>query len=133
MTIKPKRGTSFFLKSVTKNTYAFGICLSSKSDEDDEYKIIRTEFSKSPTEALKMPLVHTDMFDFHDTELYEVVEWSKQIVKALSRKQLFGKEIEVRLLHYNSEVSNTPSNTDVTAVEDDFLEDSDFADIEALK
>ena len=101
---KPKRGSSFFLKSTPRSQYAFGICLSSKSDEDDEYKIIRTDFADSPAEALKMALVHTDMFDFEDTDLYSVVEWDKSIVKSLSRKQLFGRELEVRLLVHNEEV-----------------------------
>jgi hypothetical protein len=95
---KPKRGSSFFLKSMPRNQYAFGICLSSKSDEDDEYKIIRSDFAETPSDALKLALVHTDMFDFQDTDLYSVVEWDKDIVKSLSRKQLFGKSIEVRLL-----------------------------------
>tara|TARA_B000000609_G_C24064845_1_gene288763 strand:- start:249 stop:632 length:384 start_codon:yes stop_codon:yes gene_type:complete len=95
---KPKRGSSFFLKSMPRNQYAFGICLSSRSDEDDEYKIIRTDFADTPSDALKLALVHTDMFDFEDTDLYSVVEWDKDIVKSLSRKQLFGKSIEVRLL-----------------------------------
>jgi len=95
---KPKRGSSFFLKSMPRNQYAFGICLSSKSDEDDEYKIIRTDFAGTPSDALKLPLVHTDMFDFQDTDLYSVIEWDKDIVKSLSRKQLFGNSIEVRLL-----------------------------------
>tara|TARA_B100000073_G_C23342424_1_gene415446 strand:+ start:154 stop:531 length:378 start_codon:yes stop_codon:yes gene_type:complete len=101
---RPKRGSSFFLKSTPRSQYAFGICLSSKSDEDDEYKIIRTDFADSPAEALKMELVHTDMFDFEDTDLYNVVEWDKSIVKSLSRKQLFGRELEVRLLVHNEEV-----------------------------
>lgn len=95
---KPKRGSSFFLKSMPRNQYAFGICLSSRSDEDDEYKIIRTDFADTPAEALKLALSHTDMFDFEDTDLYSVIEWDKDIVKSLSRKQLFGKSIEVRLL-----------------------------------
>jgi len=95
---KPKRGSSFFLKSMPRSQYAFGICLSSKSDEDDEYKIIRTDFAETPPDALKLALVHTDLFDFQDTDLYSVVEWDKDIVKSLSRKQLFGKSIEVRLL-----------------------------------
>ena len=95
---KPKRGSSFFLKSMPRNQYAFGICLSSRSDEDDEYKIIRSDFADTPSESLKLALVHTDMFDFQDTDLYSVVEWDKDIVKSLSRKQLFGKSIEVRLL-----------------------------------
>ena len=95
---KPKRGSSFFLKSMPRSQYAFGICLSSKSDEDDEYKIIRTDFAETPHDALKLALVHTDLFDFQDTDLYSVVEWDKDIVKSLSRKQLFGKSIEVRLL-----------------------------------
>ena len=95
---KPKRGSSFFLKSMPRNQYAFGICLSSRSDEDDEYKIIRSDFADTPSDALKLALVHTDMFDFQDTDLYSVVEWDKDIVKSLSRKQLFGKSIEVRLL-----------------------------------
>ena len=95
---KPKRGSSFFLKSMPRNQYAFGICLSSRSDEDDEYKIIRSDFADTPSDALKLALVHTDMFDFQDTELYSVIEWDKDIVKSLSRKQLFGKSIEVRLL-----------------------------------
>jgi hypothetical protein len=98
---RPKRGSSFFLKSMPRSQYAFGICLSSKSDEDDEYKIIRSDFADSPSEALKLPLLHTDLFDFQDTELYSVVEWDKDIVKSLSRKQLFGREIEVRLLTHN--------------------------------
>ena len=84
-----------------RSQYAFGICLSSKSDEDDEYKIIRSDFADNPSDALKLPLLHTDMFDFQDTELYAVVEWDKDIVKSLSRKQLFGREIEVRLLTHN--------------------------------
>ena len=95
---KPKRGSSFFLKSMPRNQYAFGICLSSRSGEDDEYKIIRSDFADTPSDALKLALVHTDMFDFQDTDLYSVVEWDKDIVKSLSRKQLFGKSIEVRLL-----------------------------------
>jgi len=98
---RPKRGSSFFLKSMPRSQYAFGICLSSKSDEDDEYKIIRSDFADNPSDALKLPLLHTDMFDFQDTELYAVVEWDKDIVKSLSRKQLFGREIEVRLLTHN--------------------------------
>ena len=95
---KPKRGSSFFLKSMPRSQYAFGICLSSRSDEDDEYKIIRSDFAETPAEALKLALVHTDLFDFQDTDLYSVIEWDKDIVKSLSRKQLFGREIEVRLL-----------------------------------
>jgi hypothetical protein len=104
---KPKRGSSFFLKSMPRSQYAFGICLSSKSDEDDEYKIIRTDFANSPSEALKLALWHTDLFDFQDTDLYAIVEWDKDIVQSLSRKQLFGKEIEVRLLTHEQEQSNT--------------------------
>ena len=95
---KPKRGSSFFLKSMPRSQYAFGICLSSRSDEDDEYKSIRSDFAETPAEALKLALVHTDLFDFQDTDLYSVIEWDKDIVKSLSRKQLFGREIEVRLL-----------------------------------
>jgi hypothetical protein len=102
---KPKRGSSFFLKSMPRNQYAFGICLSSKSDEDDEYKIIRTDFAENPSDALKLALTHTDMFDFEDTDLYSVVEWDKDIVKSLSRKQLFGKSIEVRLLAHQGNQS----------------------------
>ena len=94
---KPKRGSSFFLKSMPRSQYAFGICLSSRSDEDDEYKIIRTDFADTPSDALKLALVHTDMFDFQDTDLYSVIEWDKDIVKSHSRKQLFGKSSEVRL------------------------------------
>ncbi len=105
---RPKRGSSFFLKSTPRSQYAFGICLSSKSDEDDEYKIIRTDFADSPAEALKMELVHTDMFDFEDTDLYNVVEWDKSIVKSLSRKQLFGRELEVRLLTHSNPPEKSP-------------------------
>lgn len=120
---KPKRGSSFFLKSSPRSQYAFGICLSSRSDEDDEYKIIRTDFADTPAEALKLALVHTDMFDFEDTELYSVVEWDKDIVKSLSRKQLFGREIEVRLLtvtkssEESSFVEQTTSELDEVFVE----------------
>ena len=106
---RPKRGSSFFLKSMPRSQYAFGICLSSKSDEDDEYKIIRSDFADTPSEALKLPLLHTDMFDFEDTDLYSVVEWDKGIVKSLSRKQLFGRELEVRLLtHSNPPQEDSP-------------------------
>ena len=105
---RPKRGSSFFLKSMPRSQYAFGICLSSKSDEDDEYKIIRTEFAENPSEALKLALVHTDLFDFQDTELYSVVEWDKDIVKSLSRKQLFGREIEVRFLTVQDTKDESP-------------------------
>lgn len=104
---RPKRGSSFFLKSMPRSQYAFGICLSSKSDEDDEYKIIRSDFAETPSDALKLALVHTDMFDFQDTELYSVIEWDKDIVKSLSRKQLFGKSIEVRLLTVQGDQSVT--------------------------
>ena len=114
---RPKRGSSFFLKSMPRSQYAFGICLSSKSDEDDEYKIIRSNFADSPSEALKLPLLHTDMFDFEDTDLYVVVEWDKDIVKSLSRKQLFGREIEVRLLTH----SNPPQEAQE---ESPFIEES---------
>ena len=114
---RPKRGSSFFLKSMPRSQYAFGICLSSKSDEDDEYKIIRSNFADSPSEALKLPLLHTDMFDFEDTDLYVVVEWDKDIVKSLSRKQLFGRELEVRLLTH----SNPPQETQE---ESPFIEES---------
>lgn len=119
---KPKRGSSFFLKSSPRSQYAFGICLSSRSDEDDEYKIIRTDFADTPAAALKLALVHTDMFDFEDTELYSVVEWDKDIVKSLSRKQLFGREIEVRLLTVNTSeessfVEQTTSELDEIFVE----------------
>lgn len=110
---KPKRGSSFFLKSMPRSMYAFGICLSSKSDEDDEYKIIRTDFTETPSDALKLALIHTDMFDFQDTELYSVVEWDKDIVKSLSRKQLFGRELEVRLLTHNE-----PQKTESPFVEE---------------
>lgn len=106
---KPKRGSSFFIKSMPRSMYAFGICLSSKSDEDDEYKIIRTDFAETPSDALKLAIVHTDMFDFEDTELYTVIEWDKDIVKSLSRKQLFGRELEVRLLtHSEPEKEESP-------------------------
>lgn len=115
---RPKRGSSFFLKSAPRSQYAFGICLSSKSDEDDEYKIIRTDFSDSPAEALKMELVHTDMFDFEDTDLYNVVEWDKSIVKSLSRKQLFGRELEVRLLVHNEEVEQPTTTQDSPFVQE---------------
>jgi len=117
---RPKRGSSFFLKSMPRSQYAFGICLSSKSDEDDEYKIIRTDFADNPSEALKLALVHTDMFDFQDTDLYGVVEWDKTIVKSLSRKQLFGKGIEVRLLTHDQE---QPSPFVEESVETLFIED----------
>ena len=117
---RPKRGSSFFLKSMPRSQYAFGICLSSKSDEDDEYKIIRTDFADSPSEALKIALVHTDMFDFQDTDLYGVIEWDKTIVKSLSRKQLFGKGIEVRLLTHDQE---QPSPFVEESVETLFIED----------
>jgi len=117
---RPKRGSSFFLKSMPRSQYAFGICLSSKSDEDDEYKIIRTDFADNPSEALKLALVHTDMFDFQDTDLYGVVEWDKTIVKSLSRKQLFGKGLEVRLLTHDQE---QPSPFVEESVETLFIED----------
>jgi hypothetical protein len=117
---RPKRGSSFFLKSMPRSQYAFGICLSSKSDEDDEYKIIRTDFADNPSEALKLALVHTDMFDFQDTDLYGVVEWDKTIVKSLSRKQLFGKGIEVRLLTHDQE---QPSPFVEESIETLFIED----------
>ncbi len=104
--MKPKRGSSFFLKSTPRNQFAFGICLSSRSDEDEEYKIIRSSFAESPSEALKQPLTNTDMFDFIDTELYKVIEWDKDIVKSLSRKQLFGKQLEVKLLTLSSDTSD---------------------------
>jgi hypothetical protein len=103
-----------------RSQYAFGICLSSKSDEDDEYKIIRTDFADNPSEALKLALVHTDMFDFQDTDLYGVVEWDKTIVKSLSRKQLFGKGIEVRLLTHDQE---QPSPFVEESIETLFIED----------
>ena len=117
---RPKRGSSFFLKSMPRSQYAFGICLSSKSDEDDEYKIIRTDFADNPSEALKLALAHTDMFDFQDTDLYGVVEWDKTIVKSLSRKQLFGKGIEVRLLTHDQE---QPSPFVEESIETLFIED----------
>ena len=117
---RPKRGSSFFLKSMPRSQYAFGICLSSKSDEDDEYKIIRTDFADNPSEALKLALVHTDMFDFQDTDLYGVVEWDKTIVKSLSRKQLFGKGLEVRLLTHDQE---QPSPFVEESIETLFIED----------
>ena len=117
---RPKRGSSFFLKSMPRSQYAFGICLSSKSDEDDEYKIIRTDFADNPSEALKLALVHTDMFDVQDTDLYDVVEWDKTIVKSLSRKQLFGKGIEVRLLTHDQE---QPSPFVEESIETLFIED----------
>lgn len=116
---RPKRGSSFFLKSTPRSKYAFGICLSSKSDEDDEYKILRSEFADTPSEALKLELVHTDMFDFQNTDLYSVVEWDKDIVKSLSRKQLFGKSIEVRLLTVQDDQSATIQDDQSTVVQDD--------------
>lgn len=121
---RPKRGSSFFLKSMPRSMYAFGICLSSKSDEDDEYKIIRTDFAETPSDALKMALVHTDMFDFEDTDLYSVVEWDKTIVKSLSRKQLFGRELEVRLLTHDDEsVVEQPSiDQESPFVEESFVD-----------
>lgn len=126
MSFRPRRGSSFFLRS-NKSTYAFGIVLSSKSDEDDEYKILRTEFSESPASALKCPLTHTDMFDFEDSDFYSVLEWDKEIVKSLSRRQLFGRSLEVQMLTYNQEKPKT-SEEDTTPSEipsvDDILEDA---------
>lgn len=125
MSFKPKRGASFFLRSSTKNTYAFGIVLSSRSDEDDQYKIIRTDFSENPASALKTPLVHTDMFDFEDSEFYEVLEWDKEIVKSLSRRQLFGKHLEVQMLTYERK---QPTNEDqpLQSNNEDILEGVDL-------
>ena len=108
---KPKRGVSFFLRSATRNTYAFGIVLSSRSDEDDEYKILRTDFADSPALALKLPLAHTDMFDFEDSEFYSVQEWDKGIIKSLSRRQLFGKQLEVQMLQYEKPEESASSES----------------------
>ena len=114
---KPKRGSSFFLKRNSSNQnqevlYAFGIVLSSRSDEDDEYKVVRTDFSKSPRQSLLLPLEHTDNFDFENTELYEVVEWNKDIVKSLSRKNLFGSSYEVRYVERKENTSFVEERTE---------------------
>lgn len=126
---KPKRGSSFFLKSSPRSQFAFGICLSSKSDEDDEYKIIRTDFASTPSEALKLPLAHTDMFDFEDTDLYSVVEWDSAIVKSLSRKQLFGKSIEVRLISQQKESPFVEEIVEVVNTSEKSAPDDEVQDI----
>ena len=114
-TFKPKRGSSFFFKTTTNNQemFAFGIVLSSRSDEDDEYKVVRTDFTETPRQSLQLPLEYTGMFDFEDSETYEVIEWNKDIVKSLSRKNLFGSTYEVREVQKNVSQSFVEEKTEV--------------------
>jgi len=96
--MKPRRGLSFFLNTANKDQFSFGIVLSAKSDDEGEYKILRTEFAPSKVEALKLPLTKTDMFDFEDTEYYNVEEWDSETIRSLSKRQLFGATLDIKLL-----------------------------------
>jgi hypothetical protein len=85
-TIKPKKGSSYFLELNNSNhtLYSFFICLSSKSDEDGEYKVLRSEFFPTVKEALQSPLIELSMYDFEDHNIFKVIEWNSKIVKTLS-------------------------------------------------
>ena len=85
-TIKPKRGSSYFLElnNDSHTLYSFFICLSSKSDEDGEYKVLRSDFYPTVKEALQSPLSELSMYDFEDHNIFKVIEWNSKIVKSLS-------------------------------------------------
>lgn len=82
--MKVKKGSSFFLK--VRNLYCFCINLSNKSDEDGEYKIVRTRFCEFKNETLKQPLSHVEFFDFKETEEISIEDWDSNSIKSLTNK-----------------------------------------------
>jgi len=82
--MKVKKGSSFFLK--VHNLYCFCINLSNKSDEDGEYKIVRTRFCPFKNETLKEPLSHVEFFDFKETEDIAIEDWDSNSIKSLTNK-----------------------------------------------
>jgi len=82
--MKVKKGSSFFLK--VKNLYCFCINLSNKSDEDGEYKIVRTSFCVLKNETLKQPLSHVEFFDFKENEDISIEDWDSDSIKSLTNK-----------------------------------------------
>jgi hypothetical protein len=90
MSIKPKKGSSYFLRyaDTKQSLFSFVICLSSKSDEDGEYKVLRSDFYPTIKDALSAPLNEVCMFDFEEQDLIKVLEWSSSLVKSLSLSRM---------------------------------------------
>lgn len=84
--IKPKKGSSYFLelKNDSHTLYSFLVCLSSKADEDGEYKVLRSDFYPTVKEALQSPLSELSMYDFEEHNVFKVFEWDSNTVKSLS-------------------------------------------------
>lgn len=113
MSIKPKKGSSYFLRYTTpkQNLFSLVICLSSKSDEDGEYKILRSDFYPTIKESLQSPLNEICMFDFEEQDVIKVVEWDSDLVKSLSLSRLGNSQYRTRLIEAD-EIEHEESDLD---------------------
>jgi len=96
--LKPRKGMSFFLK--VRNQYAFCIVLSAKSDEDGEYKIVRTPFHRYRDETLRLSLSEIAFYHFDETlrDGSSVEEWDSNAVRSITRKTVqpkISEDVEV--------------------------------------
>lgn len=86
--MKPRKGISFFLRA--GNQYAFCITLSSKPDEDGEYKIARTAFTDNKADAMNLPISEVAMFDFEDNQFVTAEEWDADAIRYLTKRVLYS-------------------------------------------
>jgi hypothetical protein len=117
--MKPKKGNSFFLK--VNGQFSFCIALTNKSDEDGEYKIVRTAFTEKKSDSLNLPLSEVVFFDFNEDESIQIEEWDSQSVKSLTKKILYGSNLTQKTVETVVVDSNTQSEE-----EEDF---SKFLDV----
>jgi len=89
--MKPRKGLSFFLKTETQpEQVAFCVVLSAKSDEDGEYKIVRTHFTDNKGTALNLPLSEMGFYHFEEDVDDGLIaeEWDTEAVRSLTRKSI---------------------------------------------
>jgi len=122
--MKPRKGLSFFLKTTSEanleTLVAFCIVLNSKSDEDGEYKIVRTPFAFSKKEALDLPLSEIAFlhFDEEGEDDFIIEEWDSEAVRLLTKKSLRPSvpSSKARQEPLNKEPENLDLRTELSSI-----------------
>jgi len=101
MSTKPKKGSSYFLRYTDskQSLFSFVICLSAKSDEDGEYKVLRSDFYPTIRDALQSPLNEVCLFDFEEQDVIKVLEWDSSLVKSLSLSRMGMNQYRPKTRH----------------------------------
>lgn len=122
--MKPRKGLSFFMKTTQgKEQYAFCIVLSAKSDEDGEYKVLRTPFTDTKVKSISLPLDQMTFYHFEEgiDDGIEILEWDTDAVRSVSRKNLYPVGFEVQEMKPEV-VSGDPEMSDDDLSYDDLRE-----------